>query len=180
MPKIWFTSDTHFSSERTLEFSKRPFGNINEMNETLIKNWNDLVSPDDIVYHLGDIGDLESFKQLNGNITIIIGNYDKDENIIPKLKDSEKVIEIVPYKKLTIDNVNYLLIHEPFQAIEHFQELIDKDYFILFGHIHKLQMVKEIGLNVGTDCHNFKPIDIDTIQFYRTAIKEHYDINVFC
>ena len=36
MSKIWFTSDTHFSSERTLELSKRPFKSVEEMDKILI------------------------------------------------------------------------------------------------------------------------------------------------
>lgn len=30
--RIWFTSDTHFGSERTLRLSKRPFNSVEEMN----------------------------------------------------------------------------------------------------------------------------------------------------
>ena len=40
-------------------------------------------------------------------------------------------------------------------------------------------MVKRNGLNVGVDCHNFRPIDVETIEFYRTAIEKFYDENVF-
>ena len=43
MSKIWFTSDTHFSSERTLELSKRPFRSVEEMDKILIENWNSVV-----------------------------------------------------------------------------------------------------------------------------------------
>jgi hypothetical protein len=40
-------------------------------------------------------------------------------------------------------------------------------------------MIKPYGLNVGTDCHNFKPINEETILFYKNAIEKHYDDNVF-
>ena len=50
----------------------------------------------------------------------------------------------------------------------------------MFGHIHKLQMVKKNGLNVGVDCHNFKPISLEEVLWYKNAIENHYDINVFC
>ena len=40
-------------------------------------------------------------------------------------------------------------------------------------------MVKKNGLNVGVDCHNFRPINTDTVMFYRNAIEAHYDENVF-
>lgn len=63
------------------------------------------------------------------------------------------------------------MTHEP--------ENCKKDRFNLFGHVHQLCMVKKYGLNVGTDCHFFKPIDIDTVLFYKNAIQNHYDFNVF-
>lgn len=44
---------------------------------------------------------------------------------------------------------------------------------------NKLQMVRRYGLNVGTDCHNFKPISINDVMFYRNAILNYYDENVF-
>ena len=49
----------------------------------------------------------------------------------------------------------------------------------LFGHVHKLCMVKPFGLNVGMDCHNFYPIDMETVLFYHNAILRYYDNDVF-
>lgn len=72
--KIWFTSDTHFRSERTLQLSKRPFNSVEEMDQTMINNWNKVVSEHDIVFHLGDFGNYEVSKRLNGNIILIFGN----------------------------------------------------------------------------------------------------------
>ena len=54
-----------------------------------------------------------------------------------------------------------------------------KDTIGLFGHIHKLCMVKRYGINVGTDLHYFKPIDMETVLFYHNASLNYYDENVF-
>ena len=51
---IFFTSDTHFSHENIMHFCNRPFKTIEEMNDTLIENWNKVVNKDSIVFHLGD------------------------------------------------------------------------------------------------------------------------------
>lgn len=68
IPKVFFTSDTHFSQERTFKFSRRPFNNVKEMDETIIANWNNLVKENDTVFHLGDFGNYSLVEKLNGNI----------------------------------------------------------------------------------------------------------------
>ena len=68
MKDIFFTSDTHFNAQRTLDLSKRPFNDLNEMNSTLINNWNSVVGKNDIVFHLGDFGDYRFREFLNGDI----------------------------------------------------------------------------------------------------------------
>lgn len=55
-----------------------------------------------------------------------------------------------------------------------------KDCFNLFGHIYEKCMVKEFGLNVGVDCNNFWPADVETFLFRKNAIENHYDRDVFC
>lgn len=85
---IWVTSDTHFNHENILKFTDsdgnkvRPFTSVNEMNETLVDNWNSVVKPGDKVYHLGDVffGSKDEFKtmwpRLNGSKRLIVGNHD--------------------------------------------------------------------------------------------------------
>jgi calcineurin-like phosphoesterase family protein len=51
---IWFTSDTHFGHSNIIQYSNRPFASVQSMDEVLINNWNQLVRPQDIIYHLGD------------------------------------------------------------------------------------------------------------------------------
>ena len=53
--KIWFTSDTHFGHIKDFLWSPRGFNSIEEHDEIIIKNWNELVAPEDEVYHLGDV-----------------------------------------------------------------------------------------------------------------------------
>jgi len=161
--KVWFTSDTHFDCERTLELSKRPFSDVEEMNNAIVHNWNSVVGAEDTVVHLGDFGNAEFAKILNGQIMLLKGNYDKEDKSFSAWSILENNYPITK---------GIYLVHEPENA-EY------DDVFYLFGHIHKLQMVKENGLNVGTDCHNFTPIDMDTVNFYKNAIDNHYDENVF-
>ena len=61
----------------------------------------------------------------------------------------------------------------------HKPEDCNKDRFNLFGHIHGLQKVKRYGLNVGVDCHYFKPINLEEVLWWKNAIENYYDNNVF-
>jgi calcineurin-like phosphoesterase family protein len=80
---VFFTADTHFGHSNVIRYDKRPFRDVTEMNEALIKNWNRAVRPSDTVYHLGDVSILrpertrEILDSLNGKIILIRGNHDK-------------------------------------------------------------------------------------------------------
>ena len=54
----WFTSDWHLNEKRiTKDFNPffRPFSSIREQNELIISNMRKFISPDDELYHLGDV-----------------------------------------------------------------------------------------------------------------------------
>lgn len=177
-PTTYFTSDTHFGSERTLELSKRPFIGTEEMDWTMVERWNGKVKPWDTVYHLGDFGNLEFSKYLNGKIIFIPGNYEKD---IP-VEELEKYFYKVhkyhePVKLKIFENFSSIpLAHEP-----EWIKIIDKENIklSLFGHIHGRQFIKRFGLDVGVDAHNFTPLSHDEVVWYLNAIRSKYDENVF-
>lgn len=62
--RLWITNSTeagyslhlitHFNHTNIIRFCSRPFKDVEHMNETLIANWNRVVGPDNIVFHLGD------------------------------------------------------------------------------------------------------------------------------
>jgi len=142
------------------------------MNKTIISNWNSIVGENDIVYHLGDFGDVECVDFLNGRINFLSGNYDDQKTLDYFAK--RHIIILEQDHLLKIDQYNFCLVHEPYKT------KMSEDHFFLFGHIHKLQMVKINGLNVSVDCHNFFPLSFEDVLFYRNAIINHYDKNVFC
>ena len=81
--KVYFTSDTHYFHKNIMEFSNRPFKDVDHMNDVLVDTWNSVVDPDDTVYHCGDVSLGPSNKtnnllqRLNGKIHLIIGNHEK-------------------------------------------------------------------------------------------------------
>lgn len=80
----FITSDLHFFHKRILDFCSetRPWQSLEEMHETLIEHWNSKVSPEDVVFHLGDFSFVakektqEIMSKLNGNVVWIAGNHD--------------------------------------------------------------------------------------------------------
>ncbi|TCN33772.1 hypothetical protein EV184_10278 [Sinorhizobium americanum] len=79
---IYFTSDTHFGEQRVLNIDRRPFSSLAEHDAALIANWNDTVSPEDEIWHLGDFASKKKgfaddlLSQLNGSKHLIVGNND--------------------------------------------------------------------------------------------------------
>ena len=159
---IFFTSDLHFSSDRTRTLSRRPFGHVDEVDGHLLYLWNRDVGPNDEVYILGDFGDFSYFSGLSGKKYLLPGNHDQD--IPPYIRQIHKGVH-------TIGGHDCYLCHEPMDC--------NLEYFNLFGHVHQLSMAKTFGLNVGTDCHHFAPIPLDVVLWYKEAITHHYDENVF-
>lgn len=174
--KTWFTSDTHFGAERTLEFSRRPFRNVEDMDLEIISNWNKNVRPNDEVYHLGDFGDYSRLSCLNGKIKIIAGNYERDG----KTQVPDDVVldgDIDDIKIKSKDGFEYTLRHEPVNPLKDAKE--NKDAFYLFGHIHEKNKFKTNGINVGTDIYHFTPVELEEIDWMRNAVLNHLDENVF-
>lgn len=50
----YYISDLHIGHENAIMYDGRPFADTNEMNNTIIANWNGRVQDDDTVYILGD------------------------------------------------------------------------------------------------------------------------------
>lgn len=129
---------------------------------------------DDILIHLGDTGDLD-FIQLESTTVLLPGNHERNN-----LSNLEPDYLIDPGTEVSINNVAYRLVHEPNERVKNSLPKVNPDPFYLFGHVHKLCMIKSNGLNVGTDCHHFKPISMETVEFYRNAtVNKVYDENVF-
>ena len=77
------TSDTHFSHARISELADRPFSTVEEMDAALIRRWNDVVAPDSVVLHLGDLAlgpiaeSLPLTAHLHGRRFLVPGNHDR-------------------------------------------------------------------------------------------------------
>ena len=187
----FYTSDTHFGSDRALALSKRPFRTVEDMDWTMVERWNKVVAPNDVIYHLGDFGNPEMAKYLNGKIRLLYGNYERrDGGNIWKDKLSKYDIDVIDPKAVnyTPPHRNDIVIsHEPLNGKSKISDLkvagIEK--FLLFGHIHGRSRMKKWseatgGIDVGVDSNNYTPMSEDDVDFYINAIKKFYDEEVWC
>lgn len=173
-------SDTHFGHRNIITFQNdgkplRPFSSVEEMDETMVKNWNGVVKPKDTVYHLGDVvinrKALSTLDRLNGRKILIKGNHD-----IFKLQDYIKYFEdIRAYKVLPHHGI--ICSHIPIHPDSMYRWKLN-----IHGHLHgntvkqtlKLYYCTDKGLQtyasedsrymcVSVEQINYTPISLDTI-----------------
>ena len=169
MTNIFFISDTHFSHDNICKFvdnegnKLRPFENANEMDEVLIKNWNNGVNKNDKVYHLGDVAiprrGLDVLNKLNGDKVLIRGNHD-----IFKLKDYLKHFRDIR-GAFVMDNIifTHIPVHPDSKA--RFKANVH-------GHLHSNKVRYDNGkgeidsfyVNVSVEQINFTPIHYDELK----------------
>ena len=209
--KKYFTSDWHLGDDRIGINGKpnlfyRPFGSIEEQNNTIINNFiNSNFKDGDELWHLGDVvyaNNEESWDVLNiirhrfpnSKFNLIVGNYDEDkldmlENYFDLIWkdggyihlggniDFENSKNSKPFLKVALN-------HYPIKCKE-WMNSEDVAFgnvptsFAITGHIHGLWKVQRNMINVGVDAWHFKPVSEDEILFCWNAMQNFYDENVF-
>lgn len=170
-PRYFFTSDPHFGHARVIEYCKRPFANVDEMNEALVARWNATVTPRDFVYLTGDVAlcpaavALRFVARLNGQKFLVFGNHDKRNR-----KDYErsglfgwcKDLATVKVPRGDGDEQRIVLCHFPLLTWEKSHH----GAWNLHGHCHgNLPTdVRSLRLDVGVDVHNFAPISFEAVD----------------
>lgn len=189
--KIWFTSDTHFFHDKEFLWGDRGFNSTEEMVEKIIENWNMVVSPEDEVYHLGDVmlSDTErglgALKRLNGKIHIIRGNHDSDQRAAAYL-NCPNVVDVqwatmLKYKRRMFYLTHFYAVAKTPQSGGNKQGII-----VLHGHTHQKNNFTNNNYyvyHVGLDSHNLFPVSLDQIiedigekkQEYNTKEREVYN-----
>jgi calcineurin-like phosphoesterase family protein len=161
--KTYFTSDTHFWHQNVIKYCKRPWATVEEMNRGLIENWNAIVTPNDIVYHLGDFTfgpkprTPEMRQKLNGKIILVRGNHDRK---IEYLRESG--FEVWSKVDTLIEGQRVTMAHYP-PKWERWNEPPAVRFPWLHGHVHELwRRVGDI-INVGVDQWGYKPVTLSEL-----------------
>lgn len=171
----FFTSDTHFNHANIIRFCNRPFKDVEQMNEVMITNWNNTISKDDTVFHLGDfcLGSAAEWTKildrLNGKIYLIMGNHDL-KNI--RQGFISRFEHVAMQMRIEIGKKRIYLCHYPFLC---FEGSYKDDVWQLFGHVHtrrsnsgidagRLQYLYPTQYDVGVDNNNFTPVSFGQVK----------------
>ena len=151
--KTFIVADTHFHHKNIIEYASRPFKSVEEMDNEMIKRWNNKVGKDDLVIHLGDfaLGNKEDVanlrNKLNGKIILLKGNHDH--------KSVREAGFLLIKETLEIDNI--LFSHNPLPKKE-----IPKGFINVHGHIHEKESLN--GFNISVEKTNYEPVELEDLK----------------
>lgn len=188
---IFFTSDTHFGHRNIIKYCDRPFSSVEEMDEHMIRVWNEQVGVSDIVFHLGDFSFYNTsesqriYDRLKGHKILIRGNHDKRE--IAELFD--ETYSQYDYIKDVVDVFSPSLIRDlKFQHIPKIS-LPDSTFRnTLCGHVHTnwaslvsvipsdRGLIYNYYINVGIDIWK-RPISLNRIMDEFANMEAHKDLS---
>ncbi|WP_375420604.1 metallophosphoesterase family protein [uncultured Sphingomonas sp.] len=156
---VFFTADTHFGDHRTINISRRPFASAAEMDQALIERWNAVVSPSDVVWHLGDVARrpaavADLLARLNGTKHLLRGNNDPDATLA-----AAGWASVGDYAEIELDGRRLVLCHYAFRSWngQH------RGAINLHGHSHGRLKPMLRQFDVGVDVRNFAPVSLDRL-----------------
>lgn len=156
---VWFTSDTHFGHARIIELANRPFESVEHMDKEMIRLWNEVVQPNDIVYHLGDFAFADHtpyLEQLNGTKYLLKGNHDSHK----RLSGAKGWAAIYPSLWEIKGHPHLILCHYALRV----WNKSGHGSIHLYGHSHNNLEGDAQSCDVGVDAWSFRPISLEMIQ----------------
>ena len=149
MPSVFLVSDTHFGHAGVCRFTRadgvtklRPWTDPEEMDEAMVRAWNDRVRPNDKVYHLGDVvinrRALPILDRLNGDKVLIRGNHD----IFPDEDYSKYFRSLRGYHVMN----GMILSHIPVHS-----DSLGRFGTNVHGHLHANRVMRPLATSGRTD-----------------------------
>lgn len=114
---FYITSDTWFGRPQILQIAnRRKFSNIEDMNKSMIREWNKKISNDDLVIHLGNFAwdpltARSVLKKLNGSILFLLG--DSDDALLEVFDEFSDKHTILDMQIAKIQNHDSVISHYP-------------------------------------------------------------------
>ena len=161
----FYIADTHFCHKNIMKYENRPFDSVEEMDQTIINNWNKKIKINDTIYIIGDFafGKPEQIKDiinnLNGKKILVKGNHDKTILKNNELRDMFFLIK--DYMVIKENEDILVLFHYPI----HMWDRSHYGSYHLFGHVHSsfVSHAKN-AYNVGVDVNSFEPLTFKEIK----------------
>jgi calcineurin-like phosphoesterase family protein len=182
---IWFYSDPHFGHENVvLKFGRSEFKDAKEMNELLIKNYNEVVRPEDVVYFMGDVyfGGEEKLwtilKRMNGTKILIRGNHDDKPTIMVRagfvcalekasIRVGKREINLshYPYRYGFWKQLWWSISNGRYTPRNLHKRMVDDGKYLIHGHTHsKRKHTKNTNMiHVGVDAWQYRPVSLDQV-----------------
>lgn len=170
-PKIFLIGDCHFGHRNIIKYCNRPFNNVEEMTEGLIKNWNSVVSKNDIVYVVGDFAlcgkqkIIEIGNRLNGRKRLILGNHDGASITTYR----EAGFEFVYNHSIVLDDF-FIISHIPMVGISE-----NTPFANIFAHVHDDPTYKDCSCRsfcVSAERINYTPIEFEAIKNFMRMVED--------
>lgn len=169
-----FTSDTHFGHGNIIKYCNRPFTSAEEMDETMIRNWNARVRPDDLVFHLGDFAfgcdyqhAVHCYRRLNGIIQFVLGNHDKH---LRTMNDNGILrTPLEHYLEESIEGHRIVLFHYGLRTWHH--DL--RGTWHLYGHSHNGLPPLGKSVDIGVDRWDFAPVSMEQLRRFMEQQQIH-------
>jgi calcineurin-like phosphoesterase family protein len=165
MRNVFVTSDHHFGHREIIDYESRPFADVHAMDEAMKELWNEVVSPEETVFHLGDFSFWEQDRTkeivsgLNGYKHLILGNHDRGRGRSWWLEAG-------------FDEVHeYPLVYEGFYFLSHEPMYMNRSmpYLNVHGHIHSQKYEGRNYLNVSVEHWQYKPLSFGRVlDFVKT------------
>ena len=156
----FFTSDLHLGHANIIKYCNRPFVSVEEMDSTMIANWNGRVGQNDDIYVLGDFAMGKTavpqlLSRLNGRKHLIWGNHDsKQTRELPQWESSQ------PYLEINLDKTHIVLCHYAMKVWNRSH----RGSLMLYGHSHNTLPGSDQSCDVGVDAFNFVPVTLTEIK----------------
>lgn len=178
----WLISDTHFGHASLMSHypsGRGRFSTVEELDEYMIEMWNEMISPKDSVYHIGDFGSrdldysIKCLRRLNGHKTLIPGNH--DYKLLKRPEFISQWTRVAPYSYLegSIEGQQIVFCHFPIWE----WKAIHYGAYHIHGHTHgKPTGVPGRILDVGVDGHSLKAWHWDEVKEFMEAkpIRTHH------
>lgn len=175
---VFLISDTHFGHQGVCQFTTdngeklRPWETAAEMDEELVKRWNETVRPRDKVYHLGDVvmskKSLETVSRLNGDKVLIKGNHD-----IFKLSDYTKYFRDIRGSHVMS---GMILTHIPVHDSNLYRFGVN-----IHGHLHSNRIMRDGVIDnryfsVCVEQIEYRPISLEEVKKKIVEIGGRFDL----